>query len=83
MAVEVRLFGFGDVKPSGFGDANHANVNLPTPLRPNDLLARLGLTDPTGLVLMRGDELVTPARWHEPLIADRDVVTLMWAIEGG
>ena len=83
MAVEVRLFGFGGIRPKGFHDSDIARFDIATPTSPRALLNHLEIDDATGMVMMRRERLLPQTQWDQPVIADGERITLMWAIEGG
>ena len=83
MAIEVRLFGFGSEKPPGFGAGNRRRLELATPATPQSVLDAAGIETGQGLLLMRANEVIPADRWQQPLVADGDRLTLMFAIEGG
>ena len=83
MAIEIRLFGFGEIRPKPFGGNDRIRLDIDTPLSPAQLIAQLDISDTTGLVCMRNDKLIPQTRWNEASIVNGDRVTLMWAIEGG
>ncbi len=83
MALEIRLVGFGDDRPALFGERDRLELDIDTPTSPQALLQALGIDDSTGLVLMNADSVIPARQWRDPVIAARDRITILAAIEGG
>ena len=83
MAVEITLVGFGDERPASFAGGNRLLLDIATPATPQAVIAAAGITDPEGLILMNTVQVIPARQWHEPLIDDRDRLTLLSAFEGG
>ena len=83
MPVDIQLFGFGSEKPARFGASNRHRVDIATPATPSQVLAAAGIDDGEGLLLMRDDTVIPTEQWRDPIVADGDRLTLMFAIEGG
>ncbi len=83
MSVEVSLFGFGDVRPAVFGQADSIQLALAPPITPVALLRAAGFDDTRDLLLIVDDELLLASDWDRARIDDGASVRIMSAIEGG
>ncbi len=83
MAVEITLIGFGDERPASFVDGNRLTLDIETPATPRAVIAAAGIADPEGLILMNTVQVIPERQWNQPLIGDRDRLTLLSAFEGG
>ncbi len=83
MAVEITLIGFGDERPARCVDGNRLTLDIQTPATPRAVIAAAGITEPDGLILMNTVQVIPERCWEEPLIEDRDRLTLLSAFEGG
>ena len=83
MAIEVCLFGFGDVRPAVFGRSDRIELTLAPPVAPVALLRAAGFDDTRDLLLIVDDELLLASDWERSRIADGATVHIMSAIEGG
>ena len=83
MAIEIRLFGFGDDLPAAFAGRDRLTLELETPATAWTVLRAAGIDDAEGLVLLSGEQVIPPARWHDAIVEDRDRLTLLSAFEGG
>ena len=83
MAVEITLVGFGNERPAPFAAGNRLRLDIATPATPRAVIAAAGIADPEGLILMNSVQVIPERQWNEPLIDDRDRLTLLSAFEGG
>ena len=83
MAIEIRLFGFGDDRPAAFAGRDLLRLELETPATPWAVLRAAGIDDAEGLVLLSAEQLIPPAQWHDAIIHEYDRLTLLSAFEGG
>lgn len=83
MAVEITLVGFGEERPAGFAGGNRLLLEIATPATPRAVIAAAGISDPGGLILMNTVQVIPERQWGEPLVEDRDRLTLLSAFEGG
>lgn len=83
MAVEITLVGFGDERPASFAGGNRLLLDIATPATPRAVIAAAGIGDPEGLILMNTVQVIPERQWGEPLVEDRDRLTLLSAFEGG
>ncbi len=83
MAIEIKLFGFGEERPPRFGGCDILNLDLDTPATPWTVLRAAGIDDATGLVLMNLDRVLPHQHWNDRIVDDETRLTLLSAIEGG
>lgn len=83
MSIEITLVGFGDERPSTFAGSNRLQLDIETPATPRSVLAAAGIADVEGLILMNTVQVIPVRHWGEPLVQDRDRLTLLSAFEGG
>ena len=83
MAIEIKLIGFGDVKPVGFNHRNRRDIDIETPASVRQLLQAAGLAEAADLIAMDAESVIPPQRWDEARICDRTTLTFLSAIEGG
>jgi len=83
MAIEIKLFGFGDDQPARFNGKNSLQIDVETPASPHNLLQAVGIEDTTGLILMDADQVIPLEQWDESRIQDQTTLTIMSAFEGG
>lgn len=83
MAIEIRLFGFGDDRPARFNGKNCLHIDVATPTTVRKLLQLLGIEEAPDLIAMDSDTVIARAQWDESRIDDQTTLTIMSAIEGG
>jgi len=83
MAIEIRLFGFGDDRPARFDGKNRLRLDVKTPASVRALLRAAGIEEAVDLILMDDETVIPQDQWDEPRIADHSTLTVMAAIEGG
>ncbi len=83
MSVTVKLVGFGDDRPSRFGDKNRLQLEIETPVSVRELLQAAGIEEAGDLIAMDSEIVIAPADWDEPKIQDQTTLTIFAAIEGG
>jgi len=83
MAIEIKIFGFGDERPASFLGENRLKLDLETPTTPWTALHGAGFDDAEGLVLMTNDQVIPIQQWDHAIVNDEAVLTVLSAFEGG
>ena len=83
MTIEIRLFGFGEDRPTRFNGKNHLQLDIETPTSARALLRSVGIEEAADLILMDAEIVIPPDQWGKPRIVDHSTLTVMSAIEGG
>ena len=83
MAIEIKLFGFGDDRPPAFKGQDRLLLDVEFPATPWNLLRAAGIDDANGLVLMSSDQVIPVQQWDEAIVQDGHKLTLLSTFEGG
>jgi sulfur carrier protein ThiS len=83
MAIEIRLIGFGDDRPTRFDGKNRLHIDIETPTSVRALLQLVGIEEALDVIAMDSTTVIPHARWDESRISDHTTLTLLSAIEGG
>jgi sulfur carrier protein ThiS len=83
VTIEIKIFGFGDDRPTSFLGKNQLKLELATPATPWEVLRAAGIDDATGMVMMISDEVVPSQQWDDSIINEESQLTVLSAFEGG
>ena len=81
--IEVSLFGFGDDRPTCFGNRNKIQLTLDNPASVSAVLLQAGFVDTNGLVIMLNNSAVAEKQWHSRILSSGDKLKILSAFEGG
>jgi hypothetical protein len=83
MTIEIKIFGFGDDRPSSFQGKNQLKLKLVTPTSPKTVLREAGFDENNDLVLMTNEQVKSPDLWDDEIRVDETQLIVFCAYEGG